>query len=418
MVNISATPNSCYRFVNWSGNTGAIANVSAASTTITMNGSYSIQANFAIITYTLSVSANNSGGSPYFDGAGPFNCGSNVTIHANTSPTYIFAGWTSTAGIANASAENTTVTMSQNRVLTANYLSAIPSIGTVSLWTTGTSPAATTSITPQSELNIKIPVSENRSFNYLVTLKAILYYDSDGIYNASEVPVSGNTQTCAILTWNRSTNTLTIDPGSSSTWAVNNSSSVFPSLSSTSGTFEFHFKAGKVATYTTGAAKWHIYIKVTDSFPYTGNGTLQNLSMNWYGEIIINSAGVDWGNVTANLDFNDSSPSRHTNISMTYICNGVYNVQVKSATTWNGNSTTAILKPEGDPGTNQFSLKADYDNTLNGSVLVPAVYATFRSGTQTGEVGVTESNNSLWLKLGTPFVTGQYNGSIYYRIAP
>lgn len=417
VVSIVASPNSCYRFVNWSGSTGTIANLSAASTTITMSNNYSIQANFAISTYTLSVSPNNAGGSPYFDGSGPFNCGANVSIHSNTSPTYIFAGWTPTAGIANASAENTTVTMSQDRVLKANYLSAIPAIGTVSLWTTGASPAETTSITPQSELNIKIPVSENRSFSYLATLKATLYYDADGIYNASEVPVSGNTQTCAILTWTRATNTLTIDSGGSITWSVINSSSVFPSLSSTSGTFEFHFKPGKVATQTTGAARWHIYVNATDSFPYTGNGTQQNLSMNWYGEIVINTASVNWGLVTANLDFADSDPSRETNISMSYICNGAYNVQVKSSTTWTGNSSNALLKPEGNPGPNQFSLKADYDDTLNGSVLVPAIYATFRSGTQTGESGVTESNNSLWLKLGTPFVTGGYNGNIYYKIA-
>ncbi|MFA5374132.1 MAG: GLUG motif-containing protein, partial [Dehalococcoidia bacterium] len=47
VVNISATPNSCYHFVNWSPDTGTIANPTSPSTTITMNASYSIQANFA-----------------------------------------------------------------------------------------------------------------------------------------------------------------------------------------------------------------------------------------------------------------------------------------------------------------------------------------------------------------------------------
>jgi hypothetical protein len=299
------------------------------------------------------------------------------------------------------------------------YAAPEPSvIGTVALWTTGAGPAATTSITPQSELNIKIPVSDNNSFSDLFTLKATLYYDADGTFNVAEVPAAGNTQTCAILTWTKATNILTIDSGGSITWSVINSSSVFPSLSNRSGTFEFHFTAGKVATQTIAPAKWHIYVVATDSYPYTGNGTLQNLSMTWYGEIIVNTPNVDWGNVTAGMDFNDSAPSRQSNISMTYICNGAYNAQVKSATTWTGSeASNAILKPEGNPGPNQFSLRADYDNTWNGSVLVPAVYATFRSGTQTGEGGYTELANSLWLKLGTPFVTGQYNGSIYYKIA-
>jgi hypothetical protein len=35
-----------YRFVQWTGNVGTIANINAASTTITMNGNYQITANF------------------------------------------------------------------------------------------------------------------------------------------------------------------------------------------------------------------------------------------------------------------------------------------------------------------------------------------------------------------------------------
>ena len=35
-----------YRFVEWTGDVGTIADVYAATTTITMNGDYSITANF------------------------------------------------------------------------------------------------------------------------------------------------------------------------------------------------------------------------------------------------------------------------------------------------------------------------------------------------------------------------------------
>ena len=44
-----------YHFVNWSGNVGTIANVGAATTTITMGGNYSITANFT--QYTIQVDA-------------------------------------------------------------------------------------------------------------------------------------------------------------------------------------------------------------------------------------------------------------------------------------------------------------------------------------------------------------------------
>ena len=123
VVNLVATPDTCYNFVNWTGSTGTIANPNAATTTITMNGDYAIQANFAMATYTLALIASpGAGGSPLLDGGNPFDCGTNATIHANTDPCYTFSGWSPTAGVANPSAEDTTVTMSQNRSLTASYL--------------------------------------------------------------------------------------------------------------------------------------------------------------------------------------------------------------------------------------------------------------------------------------------------------
>ena len=46
VVNLMAEPDEGYHFVNWTGNVGTIANMNYAFTTITMDDSYSIQANF------------------------------------------------------------------------------------------------------------------------------------------------------------------------------------------------------------------------------------------------------------------------------------------------------------------------------------------------------------------------------------
>jgi hypothetical protein len=46
VVNLAATWDSCYSFVNWTGDVDTIADVTDASTTITMNGEYEIIANF------------------------------------------------------------------------------------------------------------------------------------------------------------------------------------------------------------------------------------------------------------------------------------------------------------------------------------------------------------------------------------
>jgi hypothetical protein len=45
-VTLVVFPHSGYRFFNWSGDVDTVADVNAASTTITMNGSYEITANF------------------------------------------------------------------------------------------------------------------------------------------------------------------------------------------------------------------------------------------------------------------------------------------------------------------------------------------------------------------------------------
>jgi hypothetical protein len=47
VVNLVAVADEGYQFINWTGDVGTVADVSAASTTITMNGGYSITANFA-----------------------------------------------------------------------------------------------------------------------------------------------------------------------------------------------------------------------------------------------------------------------------------------------------------------------------------------------------------------------------------
>jgi len=50
IVDLVAEADQSYQFVNWTGNVNAVADVNAAATNITMNGHYSITANFAIAT--------------------------------------------------------------------------------------------------------------------------------------------------------------------------------------------------------------------------------------------------------------------------------------------------------------------------------------------------------------------------------
>jgi len=68
VVNLVATPDAGYHFVEWTGDVNTIANVDAAITTVTMDGDYSILANFALEIweirdwYDLDAIRNNLGG--------------------------------------------------------------------------------------------------------------------------------------------------------------------------------------------------------------------------------------------------------------------------------------------------------------------------------------------------------------------
>ncbi|MEA1958848.1 MAG: S8 family serine peptidase [Chloroflexota bacterium] len=127
IVPIVATPDVCYHFVNWTGDTASIVNTSTDSTTITMNGDYDIQANFAIDVFDLTTSSTASGSvtAPGEPGPYPYNCSDIVPIIATADSCYSFVNWTGTgvtAGkVANASAASTTITMLGNYSVTANF---------------------------------------------------------------------------------------------------------------------------------------------------------------------------------------------------------------------------------------------------------------------------------------------------------
>ena len=290
-----------------------------------------------------------------------------------------------------------------------------PSVNSPVLWDTEVSPSQVSAMSPQVEYNVKVGVTDNDNLSDLSTVKVTIFYDSDGSYSAGDVPSSGNTQTAAILTWTNGGG-WSIDPSASTTWTIESSNCVAPTLTNTTGTFEFHFKPGKVASETTGSAKWHIYAKADDGTD-TGDNHQDNRDMNWYGEISGITSSLDFGAVALGCSAQSSSA-----ISAKYISNGAYDEQVKSSGTWLGQTSSTALDlhtSDTNPGIGQFSLKADDDATQADSVQVlSASYVTIDdTGTQTGESGDTVSTNHCWLWLGGLGIPDEeYQGTIYFQI--
>jgi len=122
VVSLNATPSAGYHFINWTGN-GTVANVTAANTTITMNGNYSITANFVAV-YSLTITSFG-GGTVTTPGVGTFtrDAGTVVNLVATPNADYQFVNWTGDIGtIDDVNAANTTITMNGDYSITANFV--------------------------------------------------------------------------------------------------------------------------------------------------------------------------------------------------------------------------------------------------------------------------------------------------------
>jgi len=131
-VNLVADPDedNHYHFGNWTGDVGTVGNVTAAETTITMNASYSITANFELDPgwYSLTISST--------DGGMVTEPGEGISIHAtNTMVALVampdegcqFLEWTGNVNtIADVYAANTTIAMNSSYSSTANFESPHP----------------------------------------------------------------------------------------------------------------------------------------------------------------------------------------------------------------------------------------------------------------------------------------------------
>ena len=139
VVSLVAVADDGYCFANWAGDVSTIADPNAAATSITMNDSYSITANFHEVPatyYTLTLAASGNGSTSPAVGQHTYAAGTVVAITAFPAMGYRFVIWTGSAGtVANVIATTTTVTVSADHSITANFGEGVvafpnPDVGT------------------------------------------------------------------------------------------------------------------------------------------------------------------------------------------------------------------------------------------------------------------------------------------------
>ena len=121
VVTLEAVADECYEFVSWTG--ANVADPNSAITTITMDEAKSVTANFALLSYDLTVDSTDGGEVPT-PGEGTFtcDCGTVVDLVADTEEIYHFVQWSGDVGtIADVYAAETTITMNGAYNITANF---------------------------------------------------------------------------------------------------------------------------------------------------------------------------------------------------------------------------------------------------------------------------------------------------------
>ena len=123
VVNLLATPDPGYHFVNWTGDVITIGDVDSATTAIVMNATYFISANFVKQQYDLTTTSA-AGGSITVPGEGTFTYdgGTVLNLGAEAEEDYEFVNWTGDVStIEDVNAAQTTVIVDGSYSIAANF---------------------------------------------------------------------------------------------------------------------------------------------------------------------------------------------------------------------------------------------------------------------------------------------------------
>ncbi len=127
IVGITASPNAGWQFVNWTATNATISNSTAATTSLTVLGSFDLTALFSLSPYSVTTAVLPSpanGTVAYQPVSGPYYYGNVLQIQAYPATGYQFVGWTATGANLGANVASTTATVTNNVSLTASFTPA------------------------------------------------------------------------------------------------------------------------------------------------------------------------------------------------------------------------------------------------------------------------------------------------------
>jgi uncharacterized repeat protein (TIGR02543 family) len=365
-ISILATPASGYRFVNWTVVTGTatFANANNANTTVSLSTNATIRANFAQ-TFTLTMSSMPTAGGTTSPASSQANisAGTPVSISATANSGYTFNNWTvvsGTATFANANSATTTVTLSSNATIRANFTQNSTQPTTVTL-TINRSPTAGGTVTPASggthnsgtPINIEATATNGYTFtNWTVTSGTATFANATASVTTVTLSTSativanftqqGQTQTYTLTINREPTAGGTVIPASGGThnantpvnitataasgytfnnWTVTSGTATIASPNSASTTVTLSSNATISANFTESGSSDDGFLEFTVNITPAGSGRVDispNKSLYLQGESITVTAvanqGFEFETWVHSDDLHGSTPQFNTNV--------------------------------------------------------------------------------------------------------
>jgi len=191
VVELVASPDDGYEFDEWTGDVSTVADVDDGTTTITMDGNYSITAHFSEISaaqYDLTISSME-GGSVTTPGEGTFtyNAAEVVNLEASPDEGYQFDEWT--GDVANVADSTTTITMDADKSITAGFSAVTPGISPAS-FSASSLLISPQQVQPDQQVEISIDIANNGGATGSHTVLLYINGNLEDSYTVSIAPGS------------------------------------------------------------------------------------------------------------------------------------------------------------------------------------------------------------------------------------
>ena len=371
-VTLTATPNAGYTFTSWSGDAIGMNN----PLSVTMNGNKNITANYTLDTFTLNVISVNGTvvKNPVLVN---YTSGSNVTLTATPNAGYTFISW---SGDATGNSNPLSVTMNENKNITANYTLDTFTLNVISV--NGTVVKNPVLVNYTSGSKVTLTATPNAGYTFTSWSG-----DATGTNNPLSVTMNGNKNITANYTAIASTFTLNVT-------AVNGTVLKNPVL--------VNYTSGSTVTLT--ATPNAGYVFSSWSGDATGTTSPLTVTMNANKNITANFTALA-STYTLNVIAVNGTVLKNPNL-VSYNSGAIVNLTATPGvgyvfSSWSGDATGSVNPLPVTMNANKnitanFTLQAANEFTLNvvavnGTVLKNPNLATYTSG---ASVQLTATPNS------------------------